>query len=80
MELTLNLRDNYEFEDEENSAGLVQDNWMWELNKYGWARHFKIKAAATVRLAWPKGAKFNPSFISAVLNGRPKSFPQCPVK
>ena len=50
MDWTLHLRDNYEFQNAHLWAGLVYDDWMWALNKYGWAQDFKITGSITVRL------------------------------
>jgi hypothetical protein len=55
MGLMLNLVDNYEFENVHNQAGAVYDDWMWELNRYGWAQHFRIKSAYPVGVTWIKG-------------------------
>jgi len=59
MTWTLHLRDNYEFANAWNWAGLVWDKWMWELNAYGWAKHFKTRGSYRVKVRWSKGDRFD---------------------
>lgn len=82
MDLTLNLRDNYEFKNEDRWAGLVKNSWMWELNKYGWAQHFKLRASKDISLTWIKGSadfrKLRYEHWKLLNEGRsPWDFPQC---
>ncbi|MCK4292774.1 MAG: hypothetical protein KAY65_06220 [Planctomycetes bacterium] len=82
MDLTLNLRDNYEFKNEDRWAGVVKNSWMWELNKYGWAQHFKLRASKDISLTWIKGSadfrKLRYEHWKLLNEGRsPWDFPQC---
>ena len=49
------LRDNYEFENIKHAVvpgtGFLYDDELWLLNAYGWARHFKITGAHSVRFS-----------------------------
>ena len=82
MTWTLHLRDNYEFEMTGQSGGLVSDDEMWELNKYGYAKHFKIKGRKKIRITWIKNFQFDhfrqDALIRMVINrGGTNLFPQC---
>jgi RHS repeat-associated protein len=78
MTWTNHLRDNYEFEDHPTKkAGLVYDKWMWELNKYGWAQHFKIRAEKTLHLVWIRKFRYKKKEISQLNRGWRYNFPQC---
>ena len=58
--------------------GARSNGWtLWQLNKYGWAQHFKIRGWVEIKLAWPKGYNFQKDDISQLIQGKQKPFPQC---
>jgi len=77
MTWTNHLRDNYEFENRHKKGGLVYDDWMWELNKYGWAQHHKVEGSHTIDITWAKGYQLEHDDPKQVIKGRLKPFPQC---
>ena len=77
MTWTLNMRDNYEFEDVYYWGGLVFDSWMWELNYYGRAKHFKTRGQRGITVTWPKGYRFDIADARMLIEGRQPHFPEC---
>jgi hypothetical protein len=78
MEWTLNLRDNYEFEENNGHRfGNVSDREMWLLNHYGWAKHFKVRASHTITVVWPKNYRADDIDARAVIDGKLPPCPQC---
>lgn len=79
MRWTSHLRDNYEFTNAgiPVGGGLVYDSWMWKLNKYGIARHFKIRGSKHLNLTWTKGFRFILSDWENLNRGIVPIFPQC---
>ena len=79
MTWTSHLRDNYEFTNKNIAVagGVVYDRWMWELNKYGIAQHFKIRGSKILNLTWIKGFRFKRSDGEMLNQGRVPIFPQC---
>jgi RHS repeat-associated protein len=82
MNWSYNLRDNYEFQNLPLRAYLVRDDEMWLLNKYGLARHFRIRAVKGLKLTWIRGFRFVNFYgdfdAAKMLNeGAQHPFPQC---
>jgi len=77
MGLMLNLRDNYEFENQPFPGGLVYDDEMYLLNKYGLAKHFKTRAYMVLRLTWIKGYELQYENLLSLSTGHQMSVPQC---
>ena len=55
MKFKSSLRDNYEFANTGADAGSLKDADLWELNKYGLARHFKMRGWHEIRITWRMG-------------------------
>jgi len=79
MAWTSHLRDNYEFANKNIpvACGVVYDSWMYDLNKYGVAQHFKIRGKKYINLTWIKGFRFESSDGEMLNQGRIPIFPQC---
>ena len=69
MNLTLHLRDNYEFKNDNNAGGLVTDGDMWMLNHYGISRHFKLRGEVNFDIRWHKGQRIEKHHTLALVNG-----------
>lgn len=77
MEWALNLRDNYEFQNQHVIGGIVYDDEMWELNHYGWAKHFKIRGKHNNSIIWIKGYRPKIGDLNNCIKGKFPVFPQC---
>jgi RHS repeat-associated protein len=78
MSWTLHLRDNYEFENLHLWGGLVYDDWMYDLNFWGRAKHFRTRGQRTIRVVWPEGHRFDEADdASMLIEGRQPHFKEC---
>jgi RHS repeat-associated protein len=77
MKWTSNFRDNYEFKNQHLAGGLVYDDWMYELNKYGMAQHFKTTGIFTLDIVWIKGYDLQYEDNLLLIEGKQRAVPQC---
>jgi hypothetical protein len=72
LEWEFNLRDNYDFGTKKLPAGLVSDDEMEQMNRWGLAREFEVRGTQKLIIAWTKGQRVGKGIDLGPAPAKPK--------